>query len=59
MYHNTYFYNCFLQISDPSIDPVLFRIIDRSTLVFDGRLVVDSAFRTNDTNMYDKEYNKL
>ncbi len=32
-----------LNCTAPSIDPTLFRALDRASLVFDGRLIVDSG----------------
>jgi hypothetical protein len=41
-----------INVSSPTIDPGLFVALDQAGMVFDGRLVVDAAFRTVDTNMY-------
>jgi hypothetical protein len=35
------------------MDPDAFRAINECSLVFDGRLVVDNHFATNDPLMYD------
>ncbi|GLC35782.1 Cilia- and flagella-associated protein 61 [Pleodorina starrii] len=36
----------------PSVSRALFACLNDASLVFDGRLVVDSAFRTNDPHIY-------
>ncbi|GIL72909.1 hypothetical protein Vretifemale_3052 [Volvox reticuliferus] len=36
----------------PSVSHALFACLNDASLVFDGRLVVDSAFRTNDPSIY-------
>lgn len=36
----------------PSVSRALFSCLNDASLVFDGRLVVDGAFRTNDPNVY-------
>eukprot|EP01116_Phalansterium_solitarium_P018723 TRINITY_DN5068_c0_g1_i1.p1 TRINITY_DN5068_c0_g1~~TRINITY_DN5068_c0_g1_i1.p1 ORF type:complete len:773 (-),score=250.38 TRINITY_DN5068_c0_g1_i1:17-2335(-) len=35
-----------------AVDPDTFRAVIQSCLVYDGKLVIDSAFRTNDTSIY-------
>lgn len=35
-----------------SVDPSMAACLEGSSLVFDGRLVVDGAFRTNDSTVY-------
>ena len=36
----------------PVVDPVLFTALNDASIVFDGRIVVDGAFRTNDPHIF-------
>ena len=42
----------FVNCTSRSVDSRLFRVLDGAGLVFDGRLVVDSNFQTNDPNIF-------
>lgn len=42
----------FFNADSPTIDPYLFKIIEKCNLVFDGRIVVDSSFRTSDPYIF-------
>ncbi|CAD7695519.1 unnamed protein product [Ostreobium quekettii] len=44
--------NLLVACDAPDVDPGLFRCINGSGLVYDGRLVVDARFRTNDDRIY-------